>query len=188
MAQTIPTHAELRETLQDEEECIAFLFANGIFIEPSLCTVPGCEGHISHYGTIFQRTKGACRKKRSIFQNSFLAKSHLKGHEILTPGYFWPCISPSKPLHRISGHSSATICDYASHFRGLVTESLDSNDAIIGGPGIMSNWTNQSLRSINITEDITFKVLGSSEAWKEANKSLYLQRSLRTGWLIRYWT
>lgn len=171
MAQTIPTHAELRETLQDEEECIAFLFANGIFIEPSLCTVPGCEGHISHYGSIFLRTKGACRKRRSIFQNSFLAKSHPKGHGILTPGYFRPCIPPSKPLHRISGHSSATICDYATHFRGLVTESLDSNDAIIGGPGIMSNWTNQSLRSINITEASRLRCLGYRRRGKKRTKA-----------------
>ena len=135
----------------------------------------------------FFNTQKGLVGKRSIFQNSFLAKSHLKGHEILTPGHFRPCISPSKPLHRISGHSSAAICDYASHFRGLVTESLDSTTHH-RWPRYHVELDESNFASINITEDITSKVLGLSEAWKEANKSLYLQRSLRTGWLIRYWT
>ena len=137
MAPTIPPQTELRGPLHDEEECIKFLFENNIIINPSSCSVQNCGGRISRYRTTFQCTRRNCRKKQSIFQNSFFANNRLKCQEILFLGYLWLCKAPSKMLQLVCGHSSATICEYEGHFRTLVTEALDADDTIIGGPGIV---------------------------------------------------
>ena len=50
--------------------------------------------------------------------------------------YYWLTGVKSKALQIITGHSTKTIAYYFTHFRMLVSDSLDLEDIIIGGEGI----------------------------------------------------
>lgn len=56
---------------------------------------------------------------------------------ILEMAYYWLAEVKPKSLQIITGHSSRTITFYFKHFRKLVSDSLDFEDIIIGGEGII---------------------------------------------------
>ena len=51
--------------------------------------------------------------------------------------YFWLSRVPMTSCIEMTGTSSHTCCDFAAHFRQLVADSLETEDCIIGGPGIV---------------------------------------------------
>jgi hypothetical protein len=58
-------------------------------------------------------------------------------HKILFIGYLWLNKIPVSAAISISGHSSTTICEFYRHYRQLVSDAVDLEDAVIGGHGII---------------------------------------------------
>ena len=52
-------------------------------------------------------------------------------------GYLWLTGGSYTSICNQTGHSIATITDYLGHYRQLVAGSLDKDDCVIGGPGII---------------------------------------------------
>lgn len=133
--QRIPTLIQISNIILDESACITWLIEHEIIKQPSGCEA--CNGAIVRRGKTYRCTKKSCRKETSIFRNSFFAGSRLKCSEVVHIAYMWltKCNSGTVQMH--TGHSTATISAYFGYFRQLVSSALESDDAIIGGPGIV---------------------------------------------------
>jgi len=51
--------------------------------------------------------------------------------------YLWLACCSTSSIITLSGHSSKTVVNFIDNFRSLVTTSLDQDDTIIGGDGII---------------------------------------------------
>jgi hypothetical protein len=61
----------------------------------------------------------------------------LKCNEILEMGYLWLLGSSHKSIQSMTGHCDKTVTALLKFFRKLVQDSLDEDDSIIGGEGII---------------------------------------------------
>jgi transposase-like protein len=56
---------------------------------------------------------------------------------MLLLGYFWLTKTPFNLACIFTGHSAHTVSAYYKHYRQLVSDSLDDDDTLIGGPNIV---------------------------------------------------
>ena len=135
MTPSIPKISELAPIFFNEDACISFLFNQGILIPRSSCQI--CCGVLKQYGLRFRCTRDSCRKSVSIFEGSFFAGQRLKCCEILHLGYLWLTGCSYQTIIHHTAHSDHTISSYMKYFRGLVSEMIDTDDTIVGGPGVV---------------------------------------------------
>lgn len=133
----IPKIFELLRIFLSEDECIAFLMRKGIL--PSRRTCHGCSAEMKFYSEKkqFQCPRKGCRKSISVRDGTFFSKQKLSFSEIMFLGYLWLCQASIKTISILTGHSSTTICSFQKYFRQLVADSLDLEDVIVGGPGVV---------------------------------------------------
>lgn len=132
----IPSIYILHDILFDEGACLNYLLNRGVFYESILCDKCGSEMNRNVIRWTFRCGKKNCRREISIRKYTFFFESQLKCHQIMQIGLFW--INKLAVLSTISltGHSSKTITDFYSHFRKLVSATLEKEDTMIGGEGI----------------------------------------------------
>lgn len=131
---SIPPLSSLNQMLFDSEECIAFLMNKMILEVNPPCEI--CSGPSIRRKTVFQCKKKSCRKRKSIFRNTFFAHSRLKCNEVMMLGYLWLSDSSGTTVLHQTGRSKPTICAYRKYFRQLVASTIESDDTMIGGEGI----------------------------------------------------
>jgi hypothetical protein len=85
----------------------------------------------------YRCSKRSCETERSIRSFTFFFDSALPCHKILFLGFLWTCSASWTTSFRVTGHSSATITAFYRHFRQLVSSTLEEEDSMIGGPGII---------------------------------------------------
>jgi transposase-like protein len=68
---------------------------------------------------------------------SFFAGTKLKANEVLLLSRLWLAKVPVCSAIELTGHSEKTIVAFWEHFRQLVSSSIDEEDTIIGGEGIV---------------------------------------------------
>ena len=132
----IPPVKMLKNVIYSEESAIQFLFQEGVIKMPSHCSTCGNSG-FSIDRKQWRCTKKDCRKKVSLFNGTFFSLSKLPINEVIEFSYYWLAGIKSSQLGLITGHSTNTISNYSSYLRQLVADSLDFEDLIIGGPGII---------------------------------------------------
>ena len=127
----------LKEVLLDEKKCINFLFENDILYKLQSCSHCNSSLNINYKKRLYRCNNHHCRKSISIYKDSFFAKSHLKCSDIMFIGYCWLCGNNYTSIIRVTGHSSNTITSYMNFFRELVISTLEDDNHVIGGPGII---------------------------------------------------
>jgi transposase-like protein len=132
-----PKLKTLKNIFFDERNCIDFLFENDILYKPQLCSHCNSSLNINYKNKIHRCNNRQCRKAKSIYKDSFFAKSHLKCSDIMLIGYLWVCGSSYSSIISTTGHSPNTITSYMNFFRELVISTLEDDDNIIGGDGII---------------------------------------------------
>jgi transposase-like protein len=134
---TIPPISKLIDLFFNEESCISFLFEKEVFYRESVCRACGTTMKLYLKQKIFQCRKKMCRKGISIRNGSFFVSHKLPCSKILFLGYLWLTkISISSAL-LISGCSKSTISSFYGYFRQLAADSLELEDCIIGGEGVV---------------------------------------------------
>ena len=131
----IPPLTQLLPILFDEQECIRFLLNRGILHNHDNCQ--HCNDRVRIEGKLWRCKNRECRKTISIFHESFFAKNKLKCCEVLLLCYLWLAKASYSTTLVLTGHNPNTISNFMGHCRDLVMESLDEEDEIIGGPGII---------------------------------------------------
>jgi hypothetical protein len=82
-------------------------------------------------------SKRDCNKEFLLLHQSIFANSKIDPNQILQIFYLRLANVPSTSIQLITGHSSATIAQYLSDFRGLLAGSIYNNLQMIGGKGIV---------------------------------------------------
>ena len=131
----IPSFREIHDILFDEERCICFLMETGIL--KGLTTCNSCGAAVTRYGKLFHCCQYRCKKAVSIFHSTFFAGARIKCNSIMHLGYLWLSGCNSSTILAQTGHSKKTVAAFLGHFRQLVAETLDSDDNLVGGPGII---------------------------------------------------
>ena len=131
-----------------EEVAIEYLVENGALIVPDVCRVISQGGDIcggslcdtgKQKGQHFQCNKRTCRKRVSIFSNTFFEGSKLLVGQILEISYLY-CIGASFSAIRQFTHSDhATVTAWSRYLRQAITYDLvhDPLHTKIGGPGVV---------------------------------------------------
>jgi hypothetical protein len=135
MSSSFPPLLSLINIFNDESQCITWLFDNHAVDLIEQCL--SCGGEVRPCGKMFHCRSRNCRKKFSIFRNSFFAKSKLQCNQALLLCYFWLGGDKYTQIRRYTGHSSATVSAFTGYCRQLVSSSLDDVDGMIGGEGIV---------------------------------------------------
>lgn len=131
----IPPVKNIKDIFFDEEKCISFLKEIDVIIQPNECS--HCGGKIKETKKLFKCTQTQCRKSKSIFENTFFKKSHLKCNEVMYLGYLWLTKCTNQTIQMQTGHCRETIAAYKLYFRQLITDMIEPDDKIIGGNGII---------------------------------------------------
>lgn len=135
MSISIPTIKTLRSILGNEKKCIKFLFENDILYKPKSCLY--CSSSLYREKKLYRCNNRQCRKSISIFKDSFFAKNHLPCSDVMLIGYFWLCKANYTSITQMTGHSPKTVTSYMNFFRELVIDTLQDDNNIIGGEGII---------------------------------------------------
>jgi hypothetical protein len=131
-----PTLAEMYKIFFDENACIEYLFENKILDQISTCSV--CHSIVKRDGVFFKcRDNKVCRKKVSIFHNSFFSGSRLKCNQVMLLLYLYHTKTPNSAIKAMTGHSDHTVVDYRHYYMQLLASDLKDEDAIIGGPDVI---------------------------------------------------
>jgi IS1 family transposase len=120
--------------INNEDDCIKFLLENILTI-PQICLY--CNSQIYYTDKLFRCVNRNCRKSISIFNHTFFANNHLNCSNTMMIGYFWLCCANYTMIYNMMGGSPNTIVKYIRLFRRLVIGTLDNDDDIIGGNGVI---------------------------------------------------
>ncbi|KAI9913871.1 hypothetical protein PsorP6_006656 [Peronosclerospora sorghi] len=133
-AMSYPSIYEIADILFNEDKCIGFLIEKGAFNMKWTCEE--CNRQMEYYPKRyrFRCTTKKCSKQFSLRMNTFFQGRRLPIHKIFHLGYLWLKGDKSKSIQGTTKHSKHTIAVFSKYFRQLITESLDENTEIIGGP------------------------------------------------------
>ena len=132
---SVPALFSIEHIFASENECISFLFEEGILYEPTRCE--RCSSKLYRDKIRFCCLNKKCRKSVSIFKDSFFAKNHIDCNKAMMIGYLWLCKSSYTSIRMITGHSPGTISSYMRFFREMVIDTLRDSCQKIGGKGIV---------------------------------------------------
>jgi transposase-like protein len=133
----LPPLDEILKLISDEYLCIQFLFEKGIFYGERFCVKCCSSMNLSLDRGLWRCTKKGCGTQVSIRQGSFFAKSKLLCSKIMQISYFWLNKIPVSATITMTATSPNTVCNFYRHLRELVADSLDEEDTIIGGNGVV---------------------------------------------------
>jgi transposase-like protein len=128
---------DLHEILFNEKKCDKYLLREQVFYQSLKC--PGCGEDMKQNieWCSFRCTTGRCRQEFSIRKHTFFYGSRLKSCQILYLAHLWLNKVTYASAIGITGHSSNTIVSFYKHFRNLIASTLNEDDHVIGGPGII---------------------------------------------------
>lgn len=134
---TIPAIHSLGQIFFNEDECIAFLLSKNVLYNSVICSSCSSEMKLEIARRSLRCRRKSCRKEESIRKYSFFFVHKLPCSVILHIGYLWLSKVSISSAISITGSSSHTVCNFYNYFRELVAESLDAEDCVIGGDGII---------------------------------------------------
>jgi hypothetical protein len=132
----IPSVFELQDIFFNEQACIEFLRQHGALFSTIVC----CCGHtltLNSSRRTIRCTARECRKEYSQFYGSYFAKTILPTHKILFLAHFWLTGGTTTSAIKFFRFSSRTVCAQYGWFRQLIADSLDENDMMVGGDGVI---------------------------------------------------
>jgi ISXO2-like transposase domain len=129
-----PPFGSLSTTLLSENACLGWLMENNLIDRVIVCEA--CGGDVKQDGHFYNCRSRNCRKRVSVFRNSFFAQSKIPCNLIMQIGYFWLGGSGHGEIMRYTGASDKSITAYLKYYRQLVASSIDSDNTIIGGEGV----------------------------------------------------
>jgi transposase-like protein len=134
----IPTSKQLFELYHDDESCVRFLDDQNIFYKSFPCSNCGLAMHRRLDRMKFRCSAKTCdRREVSIRKGTFFFGSMLKCIDIMEIARLWLAGTTPLVTHHLAGHSKSTIAAFFRHFRMLVGSTLEPEDQMIGGNGVI---------------------------------------------------
>lgn len=114
-----------------------YLLSMGVFYDEMNCSKCGQVMTKSIPRWKFSCWARSCRVEMSLYSYTFFSGSKLSANQILLLAKLWLDKASVDTAMSFTGHSSHTVSIFWKHFRQLVASSLDIEDTVIGGPGIV---------------------------------------------------
>ena len=133
----MPSLDQLMKLMPDERSLLESLYASGVFYQNKQCSKCGRGMKLYMHEARWRCTKNQCCQNASIRSGSFFAHSRLSCCKIMQLGYMWLNKLPATSIISMSGVSSATVTQFNQYSRQLVADSLEPEDCMIGGEGVI---------------------------------------------------
>jgi transposase-like protein len=159
----IPKIDQINNILFNEYNCINYLFDKNLIKQKTTCDI--CNSNLYIYKKTFRCINKNCRKSVSIYTDSLFSKNHILCNDIILLAYFWIAKIRFTNITTITKYCKETVCSYTKFFRELVIKSLDINDEILGGNGVIVE--------IDESKFSNFWVVGITE--RTGNKKCYFE-------------
>lgn len=131
----LPKILDIINIFQNENDCLQFLHDSDIFYHVQVCNE--CGSSVSLNNKSYRCTEGFCRKRISLFSGTIFSKSRLKCNEVMHMAYLWLSGCNNSTIMNMNGHSKQCISNFITLFRQVVATSLETDDTVIGGEGII---------------------------------------------------
>jgi transposase-like protein len=128
---------DLENVLFDEKAARTYLLDKGIIERSATCNRCGEEMTLNLTRWSFRCNKRSCRVERTMNSGTFFAGTKLKTNEVLLLLRLWLAKVTFSSAVELTGHSEKTVVAFWGHFRQLVSQSLEEEDTIIGGEGVI---------------------------------------------------
>jgi hypothetical protein len=135
MRKDFPPFDQLANIFLDESKAIFWLIENGAV--DKIEVRPTCGEELRLDGRFYHCRSRSFRKICSLFVGSFFSYSKLECRKILQIGYYWLGGSGRHEIVRFTGCAHKTATAYIEYYRQLVISSLDDEDDMVGGEGII---------------------------------------------------
>lgn len=123
--------------LEKEPDALSFLIKNGVLYDKHDCKECGTKMVLSLSKGIFRCPKKDCRKETSVRLHSFFDGHKMKCFKILFIAYLWLIKTPFMSIVAASASGTSQVSGLQKKFRELIASSLEVDDTVIGGPGIV---------------------------------------------------
>jgi len=134
---SIPPLTELHNIFFNEEACVQFLFDHQILCNQRICPNCGVDMIYKAERKTWRCGIRHCRKEIGYAKDSFFYRHVLSCSEILLIGYLWLKQDKMTSVEVTTKHARPTIVTYMKRYRQLVIRTLDDDDTVIGGPGVV---------------------------------------------------
>ena len=136
IAYTLPTLDEIRAIVQSPASTISYLLEHGIIDSERTCNCGGTMKSNPERQR-FRCTRKACRKEITIFTGTFFAGAKIPCTKVLEIAYFWLSKASATQIVTYTGVSGVTVQAYVHHLQQLTADSLEEEDFVIGGEGVV---------------------------------------------------
>ena len=132
---SFPSLTDIHDILFNEDACIRFLIENELLYTAGRC--PVCNDFVKMESKRYRCRKKSCRHSWSIFRGSFFGLNRLKCNEVMLICYLLLSKASTNTILMLTKHCRQTIADYKGHFLQLIGTSLNEEDTLIGGNGMI---------------------------------------------------
>ena len=98
--------------------------------------------------------RSGCRTEKSAFYGIILFNSRTEYSRVMIYAYLWINKSPLTKINNMSGLNHITVSYYVNLFKEIIISSLDPEDTIIGGDGVVVEIDETKFGKTNNKEEI----------------------------------
>ena len=134
IAYSLPSISTVLSDFSTLEGTVRYLIENGILYSELECS---CGGRMKRNlpKMIFRCSRLGCRREKSLFHGTFFAKSKLRHDKVMQMAYFWLSKASTTQIVTYTQVSGKSVQAY--YFQELVADTLDEEDFVIGGEGVV---------------------------------------------------
>jgi transposase-like protein len=133
----IPAQNEISDILFNDEKCRKWLIDTGIILKVRKCETCNKDMILNRERMTYRHYCNIIRTEISVWKNTLFSRTHLKCNQIMNLLYLWIVESNHKTLMATGKHSSRTITQFIRDINDMVSNMVEEEDQIIGGPGIV---------------------------------------------------
>jgi len=123
----------LKKIFDSGDACIEYLYEHKAIYNEVKCQKHNID--MSKFKKQWRCKKKDCNKRISIFKDSFFAHSKLKVNEIMYFIHLKLNNASSSSICSSTGHSSKTVAFWLQKYRETISQTVQDNNGMIGGPG-----------------------------------------------------
>lgn len=137
MKYNLPSLKDLLSVVGTNNDAINYLISKEIIMTSISCKNCGRTVNLNIEKRYYRCSKYDCRTKVSIFYKSFFLNSKVDVSILLQFGYFFLSKASHTQIMTYTGLTEKTVTSYLKYFRELLADSLDEEQIIIGGDGVL---------------------------------------------------
>ena len=159
------------EIFGTHEKVIDFFIKNGFIYKDFKYEKENCGSITSlafrKNNWVFRCHRSGCGAEKSAFYGTILFNSRVDYSRIMICAYLWINKSPLTKINNMSGLNHITVSYYVNLFKEIIISSLDPEDTIIGGDGVVVEIDETKFVKINNNNKEIWIFWELNEVWRK---------------------